>query len=170
LSRPGPECDICKSYTCYGDHTMNSIYDACPNCKKLSCYCPPPGASFKPEVFFFSFNDFQKEAAKTLPKDADLIRLLRIGTYNLWEAGEVGNIVKKLDEHGWKIDEPRTRLDGKTPREAIKDELGDLLWAASTIATAIGVDLAEVAKGNVEKLRRIHGESFNANALKERGR
>jgi NTP pyrophosphatase (non-canonical NTP hydrolase) len=114
-------------------------------------------------------NAYQKEAAKTLPKDADVIRLLRIGAYNLWEAGEIGNIIKKLDEHGWELDVPRARLEGKTPREAIIEEAGDLLWALASVLTAVGGSLEKVAQGNIEKLRLIHGEAFNLAAVKERG-
>lgn len=117
-----------------------------------------------------SFKAFQEEAAKTLPKDADSLLILDIGAYNLWEAGEVGNIIKKVLHHGWGLDETRSRLDGQTPRQAIAEELGDVLWAVSTIATALGVTLEQAAEGNVSKLRDIHGESFNAAAVKERGR
>lgn len=117
-----------------------------------------------------TWDEYQKAAAKTLPLGADIKRLLTIGAFNLWEAGEVGNIIKKVVEHGWNLDEPRKRLDGNTPREAIEDEIGDVLWALGCIASTLGLLLEDCAKGNIEKLRSIHGSSFNADAIKERGR
>ena len=37
-------------------------------------------------------------------------------------------------------------------REALKQELGDVLWYLAQIATEIGVDLDEVAGANLSKL------------------
>lgn len=117
-----------------------------------------------------TWDEYQKEAARTLPLGADIKRLLTIGAFNLWEAGEVGNIIKKVVEHDWELDCPRVRLDGNTPREAIEDEIGDVLWALGCIASTLNISLEDCAKGNIKKLHRIHGSSFNAAVIKERGR
>jgi NTP pyrophosphatase (non-canonical NTP hydrolase) len=62
------------------------------------------------------------------------------------EAGEVAEKVKKLlrDDGGVLSDERRAALAG---------ELGDVLWYAAQVATEAGLDLAEIAQGNLDKLR-----------------
>ena len=62
------------------------------------------------------------------------------------EAGEVANKVKKImrDDNG--------NLEEKAKAE-IFDELGDVLWYCATIADEIGVNLEDVAKLNLSKLK-----------------
>ncbi len=61
------------------------------------------------------------------------------------EAGEFAGKVKKLfrDKNGV-IDD--------TDREALKQELGDVLWYLAQIATELGVTLEDVASSNLTKL------------------
>ena len=61
------------------------------------------------------------------------------------EAGEVAEKVKKLlrDDGGVLSDERRAALAG---------ELGDVLWYAAQVATEAGLDLEEIAQGNLDKL------------------
>lgn len=61
------------------------------------------------------------------------------------EAGEVAGKVKKAlrDENGH-ISEER--------RQAILDEVGDVLWYCARIADELGMDLNVVAKNNLDKL------------------
>jgi NTP pyrophosphatase (non-canonical NTP hydrolase) len=63
------------------------------------------------------------------------------------ESGEVAGKVKKAlrDDNGVISDERR---------KAILDEVGDVLWYCARIAEELGVDLNDVAKGNLEKLMR----------------
>ena len=74
-------------------------------------------------------------------------------------AGETGEICEKLkkairDEVGT-ISPERLALLAK--------ELGDVLWYVATLATELGLDLDEIARGNLAKLAarkqagRIHG-------------
>lgn len=61
------------------------------------------------------------------------------------EAGELANKIKKIyrDSSGQpSIDE----------RDAVIDELGDILWYVAEIATQLKVDLSTVAKANLGKL------------------
>ncbi len=61
------------------------------------------------------------------------------------EAGEVAEKVKKvIRDKGGKIDEET--------REAIKKELGDVLWYVAQLASELKLSLDEVATGNIEKL------------------
>jgi NTP pyrophosphatase (non-canonical NTP hydrolase) len=61
------------------------------------------------------------------------------------EAGEVAEKVKKLmrDDEGVMSDERRAALAG---------ELGDVLWYVAQVATEAGLDLEEIAHGNLDKL------------------
>jgi NTP pyrophosphatase (non-canonical NTP hydrolase) len=61
------------------------------------------------------------------------------------EAGEVAEKVKKMvrDDGGF--------LTGAR-RAALAAELGDVLWYVAQLATEAGLDLDEIAEGNLEKL------------------
>lgn len=61
------------------------------------------------------------------------------------EAGEVAEHAKKAirDDDGTVSDERR---------EAMAKELGDVLWYVAQIATELGLDLDQIAEGNLEKL------------------
>lgn len=61
------------------------------------------------------------------------------------EAGEVAGKVKKIfrDKGG---------VIGETEREALKQELGDVLWYLSQICTELELTLEEVAAANIDKL------------------
>ncbi len=76
------------------------------------------------------------------------------------EAGEVAEKVKKV------IRDKDGKMDDET-RDALKKELGDVLWYLSQISTELNLDLEDVAESNIEKLfkRRekgnLHGEGDN---------
>ena len=61
------------------------------------------------------------------------------------EAGEVAEKVKKMvrDDGGVLTDERRA---------ALAAELGDVLWYVAQLATEAGLELDEIAAGNLEKL------------------
>ena len=61
------------------------------------------------------------------------------------EAGEVADKVKKVI---------RDRGGSFSPEviEALKLELGDVLWYVAQLSTELGLDLADVATANLEKL------------------
>jgi len=61
------------------------------------------------------------------------------------ESGEVADKVKKVirDQGGVFSDEAI---------EALKLELGDVLWYVAQLASELGLDLAQVAQANLEKL------------------
>lgn len=99
-----------------------------------------------------TFEEYQKQARKTAvypDADNDFI----YPTFGLVsEAGEVADIVKKAirDDGGEVLPEKR---------DAIKKELGDVLWYVAQVASEFGFSLDEVAAHNLEKL----------NSRKERG-
>ena len=69
------------------------------------------------------------------------------------EAGEVAEKVKKVlrDCNG---------VFDENSKEAIKLELGDVLWYVSQLSSELGFDLEQVAKANLEKLssRSLRGQ------------
>lgn len=76
------------------------------------------------------------------------------------EAGEVAEKVKKMyrDDAGILTSERK---------DAIKKELGDVLWYLATVAFECGLDLDDVAETNIAKLSerksngKIHGSGDN---------
>ena len=61
------------------------------------------------------------------------------------EAGEVAGKIKKIfrDKGG---------VIGEAEREALKGELGDVLWYLAQVCTELDLSLDEVAEHNIEKL------------------
>jgi len=109
-----------------------------------------------------TFNEYQQKAVNLsisldkfkkkypdLPNE--LINLMAL-TYNglgLGETGEVQGKIKKIirDDGG---------IITHEAREAIKAELGDVLWYLASMSYNLGIPLNEVAEYNIEKLERRH--------------
>ncbi|WP_018465933.1 nucleoside triphosphate pyrophosphohydrolase family protein [Calidithermus timidus] len=107
-----------------------------------------------------SFEHYQRESRRTwnLVHTDHPIVYPTLGLAN--EAGEVAGKVKKLfRDKGGQI--------GEADREALKQELGDVLWYLAQIATELGLSLQEIAEANLEKLKsrlergQIKGEGDN---------
>lgn len=98
------------------------------------------------------FQDYQNDAKETAhyPRRLNNLEYPTLGLAG--EAGEVANIVKKIqrDFGGEITDEIRAKL---------KDELGDVLWYISACADELGLTLAEIAEFNVEKLAKRHNRA-----------
>jgi NTP pyrophosphatase (non-canonical NTP hydrolase) len=68
------------------------------------------------------------------------------------EAGEIANKVKKIyRDAGGEVTEER--------RNAIGDEIGDVLWYLAALATDLDLDLGDIARKNMSKLksRQVRG-------------
>ncbi|MGI9485807.1 MAG: nucleoside triphosphate pyrophosphohydrolase family protein [Geminicoccaceae bacterium] len=91
------------------------------------------------------FNAYQNAARKTaLYADAYRVTYPALGLAS--EAGEVAGKVKKvLRDRGGDF--------GEDQITAIRDELGDVLWYVATLAADLGIEMEEIAAGNIEKLR-----------------
>ena len=91
------------------------------------------------------FEDYQQESRKTAiyPGLGSNFVYPTLGLAG--ESGEVAEKVKKIlrDKHGLVSD-----LD----KAEIAKELGDVLWYISQIASELGLNLDDIAKGNIEKL------------------
>jgi NTP pyrophosphatase (non-canonical NTP hydrolase) len=97
-----------------------------------------------------NFEDYQSEASKTALYPRRLANLEYPTLGLAGEAGEVANIVKKIQrDHGSVINE---EIRGK-----LKDELGDVLWYISACADELGFTLTEIAQFNLGKLAKRHG-------------
>ena len=96
-----------------------------------------------------NFEDYQTAASKTAlyPRRMSNVEYPTLGLAG--EAGEVANIVKKIqrDHDGVLTDETKAKL---------KDELGDVLWYISACADELGLTLAEIAEFNIQKLAKRH--------------
>ncbi len=57
------------------------------------------------------------------------------------EAGEVANKVKKI------------LRDGSFDREGISDEIGDCLWYIAALCRDLNVDMSDIARNNLKKLK-----------------
>jgi NTP pyrophosphatase (non-canonical NTP hydrolase) len=83
--------------------------------------------------------DYQKKAAETaIYKAEHAVIYPALGLAA--EAGEVANKVKKI------------MRDGTFDRQAIADEVGDCLWYIAALCRDLNVDMADVAKNNLNKL------------------
>ena len=92
-----------------------------------------------------NFNDYQTKSRKTAgyPAIGHPVIYPTLGLTN--EAGEVAGKIKKVfrDKDG--------EISTET-REALKAELGDVLWYLAQVATELDLTLDEIAEHNIEKL------------------
>jgi len=92
-----------------------------------------------------NLNDYQRQSRKTA-KEVHTDHPITYPTLGLInEAGELAGKVKKIfrDKNGQISQEDR---------QALKYELGDVLWYLAQIATELNLSLQEVAEANLEKL------------------
>lgn len=92
-----------------------------------------------------TFDEYQAEMRRTYKQN----RLANHALGLAGEAGEVADLVKKELYHSVPAD-----------HDAIKKEIGDVLWYAGAVAEDYGLTLAECAAGNVEKLRKRYPDGF----------
>jgi NTP pyrophosphatase (non-canonical NTP hydrolase) len=107
-----------------------------------------------------NFNDYQTKSRKTAgyPAIGHPVIYPVLGLAN--EAGEVAGKIKKVfrDKEGQINDETR---------EALKAELGDVLWYLAQVATELDLTLDEIAEYNIDKLMdrlergKIQGDGDN---------
>ena len=92
-----------------------------------------------------NFKDYQTKSRKTAkyPSIGHPVIYPTLGLVN--EAGEVAGKIKKVfrDKDG--------QLSAET-REALKAELGDVLWYLAQVATELDLSLDEIAEYNIAKL------------------
>lgn len=97
-----------------------------------------------------NFNEYQKLARESARLDQDDVT--RLTHWVLGLAGETGEVVepiKKLIFYGTPI--------GRTQ---MVEELGDVLWYLTNIASEYGLYLDEIAEYNIQKLKKRYPEGF----------
>jgi NTP pyrophosphatase (non-canonical NTP hydrolase) len=107
-----------------------------------------------------NFTDYQNKARGTAkyPVIGHGVIYPTLGLAN--EAGEVAGKIKKIfrDKDG---------VIGEADREALKAELGDVLWYIAQVATELDLSLDEIAEHNITKLldrqarNKIQGDGDN---------
>jgi len=92
-----------------------------------------------------NFSEYQYAARQTAsyPVIGEAVIYPTLGLTN--EAGEVAGKIKKIfrDKGG---------VVSESDREALKSELGDVLWYVSQVSTELGLSLEDVAQANIAKL------------------
>ena len=97
-------------------------------------------------------NEYQKLAMATLNPALSKRDMLLDGALGLCgEAGEAADLLKKHLMQGHPFD-----------RERFARELGDVAWHLAEAATALDIDLEDVLRMNLDKLRRRYPEGFDA--------
>ena len=105
-----------------------------------------------------TINEYQALAMRTVNPELDKKDMLINSVMGLCgESGEAIDIVKKWYAHGHELD-----------TEHFKKELGDIAWYLAEAATAVGVNLEEIFKANIEKLRKRYPEGFETSKSIER--
>ena len=81
------------------------------------------------------------------------------------EVGEMAKIIaRRYGEQSWKKDDPRAADNG---REALEDEMADVLWVLLCLANQTGTDLTAALRKNLEKKTlRDRERHINNNKLK----
>ena len=90
--------------------------------------------------------------------DGNFSRMDNAGAGLAGEAGEIGDLWKKLKFHNKELSEEN--------RQKLVDELSDVCWYAMQAAIALDVDMDEVIRHNVEKLRARHPHGFSPEYMK----
>lgn len=126
--------------------------------------------------FFDEYSKFVDEVASPLGKNDDAF-LERGQELSKWlngnfarmdmaaaglcgEAGEIGDLWKKLKFHGKELNEEN--------RQKLIDELSDVCWYVAQAAIALNVSWDDVIRHNVEKLRARHPHGFSPEYMKQK--
>lgn len=97
------------------------------------------------------FKEYQALAERTVNGQNERERYLNYSMGLVGEAGEVVDSIKKVMFHGHEMD-----------TDHLKKELGDVLWYMATLASTAGLELEDVAKANVEKLKKRYPDGFSS--------
>lgn len=97
-------------------------------------------------------NEYQKLAMTTLNPALSKKDVLINGVMGLCgESGEAIDIVKKHLAQGHALD-----------KEKLAKELGDIAWYLAETATALDLNLEDIFRANIEKLKKRYPEGFDS--------
>jgi len=98
-----------------------------------------------------TINEYQRLAMTTLNPDLSKRDMLLNSVMGLCgESGEAIDLVKKHMMHGHDFD-----------REKFARELGDIAWYLAEAATAIDMELEDILRMNIDKLKKRYPEGFS---------
>ncbi|OGH66226.1 MAG: hypothetical protein A3J66_04210 [Candidatus Magasanikbacteria bacterium RIFCSPHIGHO2_02_FULL_47_14] len=90
-----------------------------------------------------TFEEYQQHTGRQLiSEDLHSLEYYALGLTG--EAGEVADKIKKI----WR---DHNRVVSDEDKEKLKQELGDVMWYVSQMASFLGFSLHEVASGNIAK-------------------
>jgi NTP pyrophosphatase (non-canonical NTP hydrolase) len=92
-----------------------------------------------------NFDEYQRQSRKTAgyPPIGHAVIYPALGLVN--EAGEVAGKIKKIFRD-------KVGVIGEAERDALKAELGDVLWYLAQVATELDLSLQDIAEANLAKL------------------
>ena len=98
-----------------------------------------------------NFSDYQRKAARTLQCEMTPIELISNLVFGLaGETGEIADLLKKAIFHKHDLNQVKLAY-----------ELGDLLWYLCMIAEYYHIDMAQVARLNIDKLAARYPNGFS---------
>lgn len=98
-----------------------------------------------------NIRQYHREVERTTSAGLTVEHALCVGGLGLTgEAGEVADIIKKHVFHGHELD-----LD------AIRKEMGDVLWYLTFLCNALGISLSDVMDVNAAKLRARYPDGWS---------
>lgn len=96
--------------------------------------------------------DFQQSVKRTADSGLNYRdQLLNWSLGMVCEAGEVGDLVKKHQFHGHKLN-----------KDKVIEELGDVAFYLAALANTLEIDLEDVLQANTDKLRRRFPNGFSS--------
>lgn len=104
-----------------------------------------------------TMNDYQKAARRTQREDMTPEQKLMHALHGMTsEVGEIHGVFQKSYQ------------GHPLSKEKLIDETGDLLWFVAELCDALDIDLADVARANLDKLWRRYPEGFDSVRSRER--
>lgn len=128
-------CDTCAS------SGRPSYVDPCAGCHTYKNWDEKP---------ITTLNQYQQATARTDSHTNKNDAILNFALGIAGEAGEIVDIVKKMVYHGHVLD-----------KDKMCAELGDLSWYIARMAARYDLTLEEVARGNIDKLKRRYPSGFD---------
>jgi NTP pyrophosphatase (non-canonical NTP hydrolase) len=105
-----------------------------------------------------NLDEYQELALRTAGHRENVEKVLTGTALGLTgESGEVAEMIKKTFYHGHPLD-----------REALAQELGDVLWYVAVMADGLGLSLGQIAAENIDKLRARYPEGFSEERSRNR--
>jgi NTP pyrophosphatase (non-canonical NTP hydrolase) len=101
-----------------------------------------------------SFSEYQKAAGRTRSdkyQPGDKLSMTTAVLGLCGESGELADVLKKWLAHGHGLDS-----------EAIRKELGDIMWYLAEACSCFGYHMEEIAEQNIEKLKKRYPDGFSS--------